>query len=1039
MTTVPTLASDRDQVLENLLSTAVDQERNIHFATAGYNIPLYAETVASIQAQEMDAKSKRLQLREYTNSVRRAEYIVGRKCIYVDIDKVDLSDDAYTNGVDKYGCKVFDNEVAIVAALNEAIVTYDIPVPTYITLSGGGLHLYWALEETISQEKWRFLQLQINQILYAVAQIAVDRQVARNPNGTIRVPTSFNYKRGVYSKLKKIGTLHAYDTLKAKLDSLVPTDALDQVVAGAPSFLQILLSKPIPHDMPSFDIPLSAWGYTDLVEPKWEYVVSKDKGCNFARTASTTGAATLGGNDWFYLLTLAAHCADGANLIHTVSKAHPAYTEEETNTRGLGALSVTSCATIASVIKGKVHNPACADCKYLDPKTKKPLLKNPLEISRRIQMTEELAVPQPDTPLFVVNTHPVEAESVAVPVMQVSLDAPLELDASMLKSSVVQEFMPDSYFILDPEVLKSYKLDALPAGIGYKVPDPEIEGVYSVTRVTTSFIYIIDVIRDGKTNSIQYDFAVQQADNKLATVRLTATELASDEELIKRFADVGVMFHLESTRYKKVRLPLFLDYIRQSVAKRMAMGKYTSNIKQFGWTSDKKNFVLGGWLLNAKAPERVHPSAACSTYLDALTPIPTARISAWSKASKVYAHEGMEAAQFIMGVSLASPVLGLLGTADSQGALINIFSTASGLGKTTLAHSALSIWGRASPMSSQAGLSGISNDTQKSRIFNMSIMQNVPFYMDETTDMTAKQAYQLVYQITQGQDARRMKQSGVEAHDTIGGWNMVAMTSSNKSIVEKLYSEAGASGDAVHARVLEIDMLKLRSAREFHSHADIQSAFRIMQVENYGIIGQNYMMRVLHDVDGTIQMFHDIREELDRIFKFQTHERFWANTAVLGIMGLRQGNAYEYFDYDESAVIAWLKDLLEATRFERIESQVPMEQMIAEFISDRYSDSIIASNSKTVMWASGRVANEVSYRDNRYEASYKLHRFHFTEFVTERYGWSAKEVIKRMTMLCGKSQRIRFLSGLVQVDENTPMQIDGWSVPYNLINIGNTK
>ncbi len=1030
LTNIPVLSEKKDSVINSLFRTNQPREREIYFATAGYDIPDYELTVDRINTQYADDVERRKALREYTNSVRKAEYITARKCIYIDIDG------AKETSTNEQGRKTFCDVTAMLEAVGQVVKSFDLPRPSYVVESGGGLHVYWAFTESISLEEWRYMQMQINLVFFDLAKMEVDLSVAKNANGIIRIPTSFNNKRQVQGKLHGKGRLHNPTDLAVLLNSAY--ERSDIVFSNARHDPFAHLGTPPPslvfpaHIAEAIKAEFSFAHYT---KPKWEHILHPEHGCKMARWATTLGRNDLGNDDWLALLSWTVNCENGESLIHTVSEGHPLYTEKETNERASSLDSVYSCQRTAQIIKGKVLNPACVGCIHLG-KDNVPRIKNPLEISRRILMSEEIKASEvDDTPkaLLVINTSVEQPISTPVPTLRVENDAPLELNSNILIDTVVKEYMPDSYMILDPSELKQYHTDTLPAGIGYKIPDPEIEGVFIVVRVTVGFVYVVDVIRDSNASTLQYDFVVQQADYKLANLRLSAVELASDEDVIKRFADVGVDFHLQSTKHKRARLPLFLDYIRQSVAKRNSMARYTSNMKQYGWTAEKNGFLLGNWLIyGGNRVERAHPSKACASYQHAMTPLATARVQKWRDASNIYAHEGMESAQFIMGVSLASPVLGLLGTADAQGALINIFSTASGLGKTTLAHSALSIWGRASAVGNQAGLAGISSDTLKSRMFNMSLLQNIPFYMDETTDLTTKACYQLVYQITQGQDARRMKQSGVEAHEILGGWNMVAFTSSNKSLVEKLYSEAGASGDAVHARVLEIDMAKLKSAREHYDYNTIQSAFRTMQTENYGIVGQDYLVNMADKQDELRREFKAVREELHKIFNFLPHERFWANTAVVGVMGIRQGNRLGYFNYDDRAVIEWLKELLSYTRRERTEAQVAIDQMVEEFINDTSADSVLGVTSRTAKWVAGRASSIPSYRNNISEAEYRLHKHNFCMFVHNRYGWSPKEVITAMNRLFGAPKRTRFLSGLTgkELGDLPVIQIEAWVVPY---------
>ena len=1036
MSNVIATKDNQERILERLFATNVSRKQDIYFATAGYDLPMH--TLETIRTNTVgDDKEKQSAVNKYVNKLRNANYITERKCVYIDLDK--FKGELPADGLHE-GRKVFHSMKQAGGAVSKAISDMGLPAPTYIVFSGRGLHFYWALEESVTLENWRYMQMQLNLMFYTLATIDVDMSVAKNDNGVMRIPTSYNSKSEVHGKLHKSGELVDAGSLASHLDKYVPRNTVIFSEGRESLFGADVMPDHIRASMKPYNT--SEWGGWDNPVPVWSVLTTEDKGCNFLRWCEGDGKIELSNEDWMALMTVAVNCEDGDTLIHTLSEGHPSYSYEDTETRAHSFGGIYSCNRISGADTGEILTEACKGCRYLN-KDGKPTLRNPTEIMSRIQMVEEVVDKESDRPLLVVNTHPEQSAGTLVETSKLE-DAPLALDVEILSERVINLYMPEKFCILEPERNVRFNDDGFGDGVAYRFTDPDEPTNYILQRVTIGYIYVIDAIRDEVRNSIEFDFAVQQTDNKIVNVRLSAERLATDDEVIKAFADVGVIYHLMDAKQKKSRTHLFLDYVRQTVSQRMLLGqRFTSNIKQFGWLPNKSGFLLGDWLIyGGEKRERAHPTKGCISYVDAMTPPNTARVSKWAQGAEIYKHAGMESAQFILGVSLASPVLGLLSTADAQGALINIFSTESGLGKTTLAHSALSIWGRPAPVGNKVGLSGISNDTLKSRIFGMSLFQNIPYYMDETTDMKPQQSYQMVYQITQGQDARRMRQSGVEMHDTVGGWNLVTMTSSNKSLIEKLYTLAGASGDAVHARVLEIDMKSLLSAREVrdyrghnvYTHDEIQQSFRTMQSENYAIVGQDYLVRMADKQAELVKEFNSIREELNRIFHFQSFERFWANTAVLGIMGIRHGNQFGYFNFDELAVVNWLRGALSNIRSVRIEVKITIADILQDYITNMAGNSIRSVKGTDATWTSGR-PTEISYRHNIELEEYQIPVRNFKMFVQDKYGWTPKEAERSMDEFCGKSARYRFLKGIDNVtgQEGTG-QITSWCVPYKLIN-----
>lgn len=876
--------------------------------------------------------------------------VVGCTALWIDIDPP-------KEGKDYERRVAYNNDQAVELARE---VCTAVGMASFVVNSGGGLHLYWALDKEYPIDEWRTQQEKLIKYVRDTLNIEIDVQASLRSSGTMRTPYSRNYKRQKRSQI--IGGTYKPYSLAAMQATLAKYVSDTEVRAAVPDAFK---------NPPPFlrAVSVETGKLEEWLPPRWD-VLADDGGCGFVKWYDQN-SDTAGNDDWFPAMQIAYACG-GMDLCIEKSSAHPDFNEEGVRSRIGGGLNPPLCRTIEL----RTSFGGCETCPH------KGKIKTPVAIdARRAPDSADNYKPADDV---VVSTEAAnqtireESKEHAV----VSEDgAPLQ-NANIVQYTAgeIRKHLPDSY-------------DVMPAS-------GDSFGGITVTNAEGKKFLVLDMIIYAVTtvnspSGKQYVFRAHLPNEPVKDITIRGSIMTKPQELLAALADHGVMLTTCNTpQGKAAAVKYLIESARQCQNKEAPI----ASRHNFGWNSTRKNFLHGSWTIHGKAPEdcRVTKlSDACHTYLDALTPKDTARVAEWARGAEIYSHEGMEEAQFVLAASLGTPLLGLM--PQAQGALINLFSTRSGVGKSTLGYAAMSIWGRPNASGENVGLAGISNDTVKSTLHKLALFKNLPIYTDETTTQSTRDVYSFVYQLTQGREQDRMNRSGTDIVDNRGSWQTIAITSSNASVIDKLNREAGANHEAVHARVIEIDMAQITSARSvkgedglLYTPREIEDRIRVMTAENYAVVGQHFIRCIAGQEDKVAAMWIQVENKLQDLFNFTQPERFWRNVAVAAITALRLGNTFGYWKFDEDAVLQCLRKILSRSRNNLRISAFNIVECAQEYLAFHMLGGVVQDTmgGKAVTTGTNR---EVTWRHHKYKNEVCISVRHFRKWLAEFHNISPTE------------------------------------------------
>lgn len=222
-------------------------------------------------------------------------------------------------------------------ALDLFLKTYNLPFPTAIVASGGGMHVYWVSDKDLAPDEWRPYA---EGLRAAAVQhgLRCDGGVTVDSARILRVPGTYNYK--VENNPRPVAIKH-----------LEPTDidfasVLQHIAVMAPSSPSVVTATvTTPFDLSGFASGGMASAFTKALDSSESLaaglghntdplhptpILAKD-GCPFFRDALKTHGRDHGQGLWMLTVLASTFWHNGEAFAHELSNGHPGYRAEETD------------------------------------------------------------------------------------------------------------------------------------------------------------------------------------------------------------------------------------------------------------------------------------------------------------------------------------------------------------------------------------------------------------------------------------------------------------------------------------------------------------------------------------------------------------------------------------------------------------------------------------------------------------------------------------------------------------------------------------
>ena len=172
------------------------------------------------------------------------------------------------------------------------------------------------------------------------------------------------------------------------------------------------------------------------------------------------------------------------------------------------------------------------------------------------------------------------------------------------------------------------------------------------------------------------------------------------------------------------------------------------------------------------------------------------------------------------------------------------------------------------------------DDTTNSMWHRAELYKNLPVYVDETTNIPAKQMSDFVYRVTAGKQRNRQTNTGQNKERFRGEpWSLLVGTSANTSLLEKITTyKALPKGERVfecRTPQLLFSSKETILTRELNEHL----------AANYGHAGELYIQRVLRNIPQVKELLKQTTAKIISEANLTPQNRIWAHQAGAVITG----------------------------------------------------------------------------------------------------------------------------------------------------------
>ena len=442
-------------------------------------------------------------------------------------------------------------------------------------------------------------------------------------------------------------------------------------------------------------------------------------------------------------------------------------------------------------------------------------------------------------------------------------------------------------------------------------------------KVCETMLYVIKRMHDPEKGYVTVFRLVTPLDG-VREFFLPNRVIVEKAELRKGLAAEGIM----GSDKQSVELAMYINICINNLQKR----KKADNMRtQFGWADDDTKFIIGDREYGPHGVTTSIPSATTEQLAERMDISGT--LDDWREVFDLYAAPGLEPHAFGALTAFGAPLFKFSG---QSGLIINVVHPKSGTGKTTILHMCNSVYGKPKEMC------GSKEDTANARISRLGAYKNLPFTVDEMTNMEPKDFSAQAYAMGSGKGKDRMRQhsNSLRRNDTT--WQTISLCSSNASFREKLLSlKASPDGELMRLFEYSIDYtsaLDPEYAREMFDH---------QLLENHGHAGGVYAEWLVNNHDEAKRIWLEVEAKLIAKIGLIPKERFRTGGVVSNLAGGVIAKRLGLCSYDLKAIFEWAVAELLRMRDEAnaIAGTVSSSSVVGDFINLN-TQNILVVNAK---------------------------------------------------------------------------------------------
>lgn len=816
--------------------------------------------------------------------------------------------------------------------------------PTWIVSSGKGLHVYWALTRTINTDMWRGVAPYFK-IYMQQHGLSADPARTADITSVLRVPGTKHQKSGATVQILGCtgvvwdpGDFATHVGRPGTPRTPLPTEAQDGVFIADPALMAQMGMGPSP------------------LKPKAEPII------RHCRQIMTMGGGQY--PQWFAAMSVLKRCEDGEMWVHKLSALDPRYDAATTALRfGQAAADAPcTCATFAS------YEPKwCEGCAF------RGVVRSPVQLhtvdASPIPAPEVVTAPD-STPLPELPEKPDVPEEKVGPKPEVKpKPQPEEDDVEDLEErEPVELFDPDEDPIRD---LPTPEIDPnpTPLHIDRRLTYPDIveksrvpikhprykvdsRGVVAITMEDAGDGTLTAKEEVATQSQIYYKYSVKDMAEEFRADRRHIFEIVHPSGKVEQAVfditkDMSLMtimkwvcnnniFPVSATYGAK----FFMSFMNAYLASVVHTSTELETVKKFGWVSDTstnalynlRGFVIGkGMITDSGVTPMAYGGEAKKISTHELTTKGT--LEGWKYVAEMYKHLRQPVGQLAVCLSFAAPLM-RWGFGEATSATFSLWSPKSGMGKSQVLRAAASVWGDPK----QAFIERTSSVVARTR--KMSVLQNLPVFLDELTSLKPEDMYGLAYTLVSGKEKTKLKSGGESFVDT-GEWATITLTSANTSFKAAVGAHTGDS-DASVIRVMEYEA----NFPDYSSNPEVQQYInRCMALcrENYGLAGPEFIYQIMRRPERLASLTQYV-ENWHEKYCFLAKERFLSAPLALAIIAGRWAVEFGLLDYDMQALEKWIiNDFVPRNRADNLENAPKLGEAFYNFLAEQTPSTVIVA------------------------------------------------------------------------------------------------
>ena len=387
--------------------------------------------------------------------------------------------------------------------------------------------------------------------------------------------------------------------------------------------------------------------------------------------------------------------------------------------------------------------------------------------------------------------------------------------------------------------------------------------------------------------------------------------------------------HIKVVGHKEKKC--MVGYLESYQARLQRQRSMTMLLCQMGWKTARNGnpmFVHGRKIFHADG--KVEEASLAKNVPKAAEGFRTSgSLEKWIAATEIFDRPGMEPFAFaLLAGGFGAPLMKFTGF---DGALVSMVGE-SGAGKTMMLRMIHSVWGY------HSALMMLRDDTKNAMVSRLGVYGNMPFTVDEITNIDGMELSDLVYKVTQGRDKARQTRNA-EEKKLLNTWNTIAVTTSNTALIDKL---SGAKQD-VTAEINRIFEYRVDKNPEFEGQISTGLYWTID--ENYGHAGEVYAKWLVQNIDTVKDQLDKARIVVEHRAGMEPDERFWGAVVSAAIYGGVVAQKLGLIRFSVANVLTWAALAIRDMRREKIDLTGDSIGILGQFLDAHAGNRILVKGS----------------------------------------------------------------------------------------------